>query len=99
MNRAKHIVLLLLVFLSVGVSAFAQADTPAPKIDTGDTAWLLTSAALVLFMTIPGLFLFYVGLVRSKNVLGMLIQNFIMGGIIRIQLIDIDFHALVRNVP
>ena len=47
-------------------------------IDTGDTAWMLTSAALVLFMTIPGLFLFYGGLVRSKNVLGMLMQNFMM---------------------
>src|SRR3989454_2829889 len=96
MNRAKHIVLLLLVFLSVGVSAFAQA-TPAPKIDTGDTAWMLTSAALVLFMTIPGLFLFYGGLVRSKNVLGMLMQNFIMVGIITIQWIVIGYSLAFAN--
>ncbi|HZQ38068.1 MAG TPA: hypothetical protein VFD32_19220, partial [Dehalococcoidia bacterium] len=43
--------------------------------DSGDTAWLLTSAALVLFMT-PGLALFYGGMVRAKNVLNMLMQNF-----------------------
>ncbi|PYS18342.1 MAG: ammonia channel protein [Acidobacteria bacterium] len=97
MNRAKHIVLLLLVFLSVGVSAFAQAGTPAPEIDTGDTAWMLTSAALVLFMTIPGLFLFYGGLVRSKNVLGMLMQNFIMVGIITIQWIVIGYSLAFAN--
>src|SRR5437870_2029424 len=97
MNRAKHIVLLLLVFLSVGVSAFAQAGTPAPEIDTGDTAWMLTSAALVLFMTIPGLFLFYGGLVRSKNVLGMLMQNFIMVGLITVQWIVIRYSLAFAN--
>src|SRR5688500_3898218 len=42
----------------------------------GDTAWLLTSTALVLFMTIPGLSLFYAGLVRAKNVLSVLMQCF-----------------------
>jgi ammonium transporter, Amt family len=46
-----------------------------PRIDTGDTAWLLVSAALVMFMT-PGLALFYGGLVRSKNVLGTIMQSF-----------------------
>lgn len=46
------------------------------NLDTGDTAWLLTSTALVLFMTIPGLSLFYAGLVRSKNVLTILMQCF-----------------------
>src|SRR3982751_5027917 len=45
-------------------------------IDTGDTAWLITATALVLFMTIPGLALFYAGLVRAKNVLSILIQCF-----------------------
>ena len=52
--------------------ALAMADT----IDTGDTAWLLTSTALVLFMTIPGPALFYGGLVRAKNVLSVLMQCF-----------------------
>ena len=45
-------------------------------LDTGDTAWILTATALVLFMTIPGLSLFYGGLVRSKNVLSVLMQCF-----------------------
>jgi Amt family ammonium transporter len=52
---------------------------------------MLTSAALVLFMTIPGLFLFYGGLVRSKNVLGMLMQNFSLVGLITIQWIVIGY--------
>lgn len=52
-------------------------------MDTGDTAWLLTSAALVLFMT-PGLAFFYGGMVRSKNILGMLMQNIFAMGIISV---------------
>jgi Amt family ammonium transporter len=48
----------------------------AQQIDTGDTAWMLTSSALVLFMLLPGLSLFYAGLVRSKNVLSVLMQCF-----------------------
>ncbi|MEK6602620.1 MAG: ammonia channel protein, partial [Candidatus Binatota bacterium] len=47
----------------------AAPSPPPPKIDKGDTAWMLTSSALVLMMTIPGLFLFYGGLVRGKNAL------------------------------
>ena len=50
-------------------------------IDTGDTAWVLAAAALVMFMT-PGLALFYGGMVRAKNVLGMLMQNFFSLGIV-----------------
>ncbi|MBA5871613.1 MAG: ammonium transporter [Nitrospira sp. CR2.1] len=53
----------------------AWAQEGAGKIDTGDTAWVLTSSALVLAMTMPGLALFYGGLVRSKNVLGTLVQT------------------------
>ena len=49
---------------------------PAAELSVGDTAWLLTSTALVLFMTLPGLALFYGGLVRSKNVLSVLMQCF-----------------------
>ena len=47
-----------------------------PKLDSGDTAWMLTSTALVLMMTIPGLALFYAGMVRKKNVLSVLMQCF-----------------------
>lgn len=62
-------------------AAFAQ-DTPT--LDTGNTAWLLTSSVLVLFMTLPGLALFYGGLVRTKNVLSVLIQCFAIAGLISI---------------
>jgi Amt family ammonium transporter len=55
--------------------ALAQA-TPAPTPNKGDTAWMLTASALVLLMTIPGLALFYGGLVRTKNMLSMLMQVF-----------------------
>jgi Amt family ammonium transporter len=54
----------------------AAAAPAAPKIDTGDTAWMLTSTALVLMMTIPGLALFYGGMVRKKNVLATVVQSF-----------------------
>ena len=59
--------------LGAAVPAFAQ-DTP--KVDTGDAAWMLTSTALVLMMTIPGLALFYAGMVRKKNVLATMMQSF-----------------------
>ncbi len=56
------------------VAAWAADDKP--KLDTGDTAWMLTSTALVLMMTIPGLALFYGGMVRKKNVLATVMQSF-----------------------
>jgi Amt family ammonium transporter len=59
---------------------------PAPsKIDKGDTAWMLTSSALVLLMTIPGLALFYGGMVRQKNALGTLMHSFIIAALISVQ--------------
>src|SRR5215470_1049975 len=91
MKRHLLVVFAISVCLvACSLPAFAQ-NPSGPKVDTGDTAWMLTSAALVLFMTIPGLFLFYGGLVRSKNVLGMLMQNFIMVGIITVQWIVIGY--------
>ena len=66
------------MLLTMAGSAFAQAAAaaPPPKLDSGDTAWMLTSTALVLMMTIPGLGLFYGGMVRKKNVLATLAQSF-----------------------
>ncbi len=60
------------------VAAAQETAAEAPRIDSGDTAWMLTSMALVLFMTIPGLALFYGGLVRTKNVLSVLMQCFVI---------------------
>src|ERR1043166_8283562 len=56
----------------VAVPAFAQE----PTLNSGDTAWMLTSTALVLLMTIPGLALFYGGMVRKMNVLAIIMQSF-----------------------
>ena len=72
-----------------GVALLLTAGTAvaeeAPKVDTGDTAWMLTSAALVLMMTAPGLALFYGGLVRSKNGLATIMQSFVMMALISVQ--------------
>ena len=70
---------------------FAQAQAAAPAANSGDTAWLITATALVLFMTIPGLALFYAGLVRSKNVLSILIQCFAITCIVSLLWLTIGY--------
>ena len=67
-----------------------------PELDTGDTAWVLTAAALVLFMT-PGLALFYGGMVRAKNVLAMLMQNFFAMGIVTVLWVLVRLQPRVRR--
>ncbi len=69
MEKAKTGILALTL---LAIPAAAHADT----LDSGDTAWMITATALVLFMTIPGLALFYGGLVRAKNILSVLMQCF-----------------------
>ena len=66
------------------VATVAEAAAETPSIDTGDTAWMITATVLVLFMTLPGLALFYGGLVRNKNVLSVLVQCFAMAGVMSI---------------
>ena len=72
--------MILAAFLIFSLPGIAAAD----ELDSGDTAWMLTSTALVLFMTIPGLALFYGGLVRAKNVLSVLMQCFATTGVVTI---------------
>ncbi|MBK7719891.1 MAG: ammonium transporter [Simplicispira sp.] len=62
----------------------APAAAPAPKLDSGDTAWMLTSTLLVILMVIPGLALFYGGLARSKNMLSVLVQVFVIFALITV---------------
>jgi Amt family ammonium transporter len=97
----SFLLVLLLHCFTAHVSSFAQEPPTAPaiqqpapatadakpqaKIDKGDTAWMLTSSALVLMMTIPGLFLFYGGLVRRKNVLGTIMHSFIIVALVSVQ--------------
>jgi Amt family ammonium transporter len=68
-NKSRSIIYALMLLV---IPAAARADT----LDSGDTAWMITATALVLFMTIPGLSLFYGGLVRAKNILSVLMQCF-----------------------
>jgi Amt family ammonium transporter len=70
----RHAAIAPLAVLAVCLSAPAWAD--GPTLDRGDTAWMLTSTALVLMMTIPGLALFYGGMVRKMNVLATVMQSF-----------------------
>jgi Amt family ammonium transporter len=84
----KKIIMSTVAFLSlVGSTAAAQstAAITAPKVDSGDTAWMIVATALVLLMTIPGLALFYGGLVRRKNVLNVLMQCMILTAVISIE--------------
>jgi len=81
----RKIPLLVLMYLLAPLSALAEEAAVAPKIDTGDTAWVLTSTALVLLMTAPGLALFYSGMVRRKNVLATIMQSFVILCVISIQ--------------
>jgi Amt family ammonium transporter len=74
-------VLISLLWPLLYTPAFAEETS---KLDTGDTAWILVATALVLFMTLPGLALFYGGLVRTKNVLSVLLQCFAISGIVTI---------------
>ena len=72
---------LIWMALFIGLLALWPGSAFADELDTGDTAWMLTSMVLVLFMTIPGLSLFYAGLVRAKNVLSVLMQCFAITGL------------------
>jgi Amt family ammonium transporter len=72
----KKLLLLFSVIFSIGLSS--------EELNSGDTAWILTSTALVLFMTLPGLSLFYAGLVRSKNAISVLMQCFAIACIVSV---------------
>jgi ammonium transporter, Amt family len=107
----RRIFAAVFVLLSAATAAWAEgqpsqtAAAVVSKIDTGDTAWVLISTALVMLMT-PGLALFYGGMVRGKNVLGTLMQSFIAIAIISVQWILFgyslsfgpDVHGIIGNL-
>src|ERR1700754_4447613 len=72
-----------LAALLLPAAAFAQGASPV-ALDSGDTAWMLTATMLVLLMTIPGLALFYGGMVRAKNLLSVLMQCFAITAVVTI---------------
>ncbi|TAN48659.1 MAG: ammonium transporter, partial [Rhodospirillales bacterium] len=65
-------------------AAAEAAPAAAPVLNSGDTAWMITASVLVLLMTIPGLALFYGGMVRKKNVLAILMQNFMITALVSV---------------
>src|ERR1700761_3337021 len=79
--------------------AAAAAPAAAPKLDSGDTAWMLTSVALVLMMTIPGLALFYGGMVRKKNVLATIMQSFAITCLVTVLWTIIGYSLAFRPGP
>ncbi|MYD62256.1 MAG: ammonium transporter [Gemmatimonadetes bacterium] len=85
----RHTYILASLMLVLGLPDLALAD--GHELNGSDTAWLLTSTALVLFMTIPGLALFYGGLVRAKNVLSVLMQCFALTAILSVVWVIIGY--------
>jgi len=90
MKKNKITLAALLALLSATVSA-QTAAVAAPKIDSGDTAWMIVAIAFVLLMSIPGLALFYGGLVRRKNVLNVFMQVFILVAVISIEWVVLGY--------
>src|SRR5271154_1898832 len=82
--------------LAMAGGAYAATKDP---LNSGDTAWMITSSALVLMMTIPGLGLFYAGMVRKKNVLATLAQSFGATCIISVLWMIIGYSIAFTNNP
>jgi ammonium transporter, Amt family len=78
-------------------AASAEAEPAAPMINSGDTAWMLTSTALVLLMTIPGVALFYGGMVRKKNVLATTAQSFAVTGLVTVLWMAIGYSLVFTD--
>ena len=94
--KLKHIGIALLgivaptILFAQGATA-AAVPSPAPYIDFGNTAWMIVATALVMLMTIPGLALFYGGLVRQKNVLNILMQCFMLTAVITLEWVFVGY--------
>jgi Amt family ammonium transporter len=78
-------------------AAAAAAAAPPPKMDSGDTAWMLASTALVLMMTIPGLALFYAGMVRKKNILATIMQSFAITCLVTVTWMIVGYSLAFTN--
>lgn len=93
MRAMRTRVLPSLAYASLLLTAAGRvmAEEAAPVVDSGDTAWVLTASALVLMMTLPGLALFYGGLVRPKNFLNVLMQCFLSAGIVGVLWIVVGY--------
>jgi Amt family ammonium transporter len=97
-NLAAGILTGVITLLVLPLAAAAQ-ETPPPVLDTGNTAWMLTATALVLFMTIPGLALFYGGLVRAKNMLSVLMQCFTITAVVTVLWVVVGYSLAFTSGP
>ena len=88
--RSRSSLVFFLLF-ALGLHAPLALAAEPPKLDSANTAWMLTSSVLVLFMTLPGLALFYAGLVRMKNVLSVLMQCFAITCIVTLAWVVIGY--------
>ena len=89
----KKNLLALMTFIAISIFNLSAQTTESvqPVIDSGDTSWVIVATALVLFMSIPGLALFYGGLVRRKNVLSVFMQIFILVAVISVEWVIIGY--------
>ena len=87
------------VYAQTAAPAAAPAAPPAPVPNKGDTAWMLVSTALVLMMSVPGLALFYGGLVRSKNMLSVLSQVFMIVALVSIMWVIYGYSMAFTTGP
>ncbi|MBN2616653.1 MAG: ammonium transporter [Bacteroidales bacterium] len=85
------VVLILFIAPLMALGAPVVTTTPGPSINTGDTAWMIVATALVLLMSIPGLALFYGGLVRRKNFVSVLMQIFMITAVISIEWVVVGY--------
>lgn len=88
MKTMRKKLLLMMILMFVGITGLFASD--GTQVDSGATAWMLTSTALVLLM-VPGLAMFYGGLVRSKNVLGTVMHSFVAMGIISVLWVAVGY--------
>src|SRR3954468_12071513 len=91
MKILQRSALLLAMLGHVPVVLAQAAPAAAPKLDPADTAWMLTASVLVLFMTLPGLALFYAGLARAKNVLSILMQCLAIASIVTLAWVAVGY--------
>jgi Amt family ammonium transporter len=96
---SKKLALGALAGVATLVATAGSALAAAPKIDSGDTAWMITSSALVLMMTIPGLGLFYAGMVRRKNMLATMAQSFAATALITVLWMIIGYSIAFTPNP
>ena len=94
MKKLASILSMTAMFIAMMASVAFAADDTTAAIDTGDTAWILISAALVFIMT-PGLAFFYGGMVRSKNVLSTIMHSFFIVAMISVEWVLIGY-AMVQ---